>query len=1081
MNATEELVSIRRRIGGVESELALLKERVDFLEQSTAPAPVPLSQPFTRVVEPPQPAAVVPPALPMAQADSLPMFDRSGEGFEKLPPQPAPAVSRPAQPMPLPRSAPPEPTWLERARPVLERMQLWPPDGTENREVQLGAWWATRLGILFAVIGVVFFGVYISLGNPPWVKLVELSALVVGITGFGAWLERKMPRFGQVVFAGGLATIFFTAMAAHTVPAVKVIDDPLAAAFWQVAVAAGIGAVAWRRSSPPLASMTVVLGFVAAWFSFSAGLQLFALSAALALATLSVVWRRWLKWDAPSILALVGYWCVYATLLTGLGARGGLPLSEWAWGFLVAGFAVFFWRDDRHARSVDDIHPGQEAWVQNVNSTAALALGWLTAWVAFPAALGWFYASAALVLGLAAWRRAIAAPGDVVGAVLLAKALGALTLAVIKWTGPDTTALALMVQAGVMLATNRRLQSKVIAAGSGVVATVAMAYWVEDVAAAKAVALSVKTFWRMATLVGFIAWGLETAKNCGLFIAERESRLISRTINAAAAALALLLAGAVTPVIWSSVWCVLGALLLAGAGLTWKRVESWLAAGAVLTAAHLVLWARFKDGHLTTTEVWVNAFAVLLPTGLAAWWLGRASEAGERRLSTWWVSALALVSLGVTVSVAHGGATALLTLLLTGTALALGSPWQSRRNWLWLATWALGVGTVAYFNYILRSSLATKVGSWSEVRWVAALLPLIGSAALGAWTRTRAQLDAESPKRGVLAVMVWLSALFVLSLLPDRQGAAERVGVLFGFALLASALATWVWQSSLRSVSWVLSLLGGLLLLAMPKTIPLEAKLFAVFATWLPALGWAKWDALQQRWAHAGAKLNFTLTGQTWLAGLVTALAIGVTTATAGHIALFAGSALVLLGLARAGFRATGVVAIGMITLALWQSLILLLEQRADVAAFDEGFAAVLAATLAAVVVARLLPAAQASVRKAREWLFSGAGLALLFGLMLEQRGGLLPYITVGWGVAALAWFGFGVFARSLPNRLLGLVGVALCIPRVFIVDLHSTLYRIAAFGALGVVLLWVGFSYHRFRHFIAEGAPTPDDAGGRM
>lgn len=50
-----------------------------------------------------------------------------------------------------------------------------------------------------------------------------------------------------------------------------------------------------------------------------------------------------------------------------------------------------------------------------------------------------------------------------------------------------------------------------------------------------------------------------------------------------------------------------------------------------------------------------------------------------------------------------------------------------------------------------------------------------------------------------------------------------------------------------------------------------------------------------------------------------------------------------------------------------------------------------------------------------------------------------------------------------------GLSGLALCIPRVFIVDIDSTLYRIGVFFVLGVVLLWVGFSYHRFRHLNAN------------
>jgi uncharacterized membrane protein len=61
---------------------------------------------------------------------------------------------------------------------------------------------------------------------------------------------------------------------------------------------------------------------------------------------------------------------------------------------------------------------------------------------------------------------------------------------------------------------------------------------------------------------------------------------------------------------------------------------------------------------------------------------------------------------------------------------------------------------------------------------------------------------------------------------------------------------------------------------------------------------------------------------------------------------------------------------------------------------------------------------------------------------------------------------------------LLGLIGLLLCIPRVFLVDLESTLHRILAFAVLGVVLLWIGFSYHRFRQWITADPSAPPDEG---
>lgn len=68
------------------------------------------------------------------------------------------------------------------------------------------------------------------------------------------------------------------------------------------------------------------------------------------------------------------------------------------------------------------------------------------------------------------------------------------------------------------------------------------------------------------------------------------------------------------------------------------------------------------------------------------------------------------------------------------------------------------------------------------------------------------------------------------------------------------------------------------------------------------------------------------------------------------------------------------------------------------------------------------------------------------------------------------------MFYASAAGRSRGLVGLALDVPRMFLVALQSTLYRIGALGARGTVLLWVGFSYHRFRHLIAEDASGAAD-----
>ena len=134
------------------------------------------------------------------------------------------------------------------------------------------------------------------------------------------------------------------------------------------------------------------------------------------------------------------------------------------------------------------------------------------------------------------------------------------------------------------------------------------------------------------------------------------------------------------------------------------------------------------------------------------------------------------------------------------------------------------------------------------------------------------------------------------------------------------------------------------------------------------------------------------------------------------------------------------------------------------------------AVALALPVLGRGRPETDAPAWRSRaRWLHAIGALGLLFWVAVERRDALAPYATVLWGGVAIAIFGLGLFARERAYRLTGLAGLALCVPRMFFVDLDSTLYRIVAFVALGLVLLWVGFSYHRFRYLIASPDGTDD------
>lgn len=280
MNTPNELERLRGKLERVEHELGEVRRELTALERrhaaaqgvvSLAAVSPSVSGAAEAVVEPasarltvqptPESSVVVPVAIVPVSA--------AGPG-DSLSPRPLPS----ATPPPLPATARERPAAMRQPaessplRGWLERLQLWPPAAGEgDAEARLGAWWATRIGAVLLVIGVVFFGVYVSLHTPPWVKFCELLVTAFGVTALGAWLERRLPAFGAVVFAGGLALVFFTAYAGYVAPAVRVFDSLWSSVAWQgVAVGLIVGAALWR-GSPLIATLAIGLGHVTAIFS----------------------------------------------------------------------------------------------------------------------------------------------------------------------------------------------------------------------------------------------------------------------------------------------------------------------------------------------------------------------------------------------------------------------------------------------------------------------------------------------------------------------------------------------------------------------------------------------------------------------------------------------------------------------------------------------------------------------------------------------------------------------------------------------------------------------------------------------
>ena len=932
-----DLDQLRRRIEFIEGDLAEARRRLGRLEALALDDEAEVAE--AAPAQPVEARPVAPPPLPQRPVEA-PVAPK-----EAAPPR----VVREQEP----RAASEPPEW----RAWLRRLQLWPPEEAgESNEARLGAWWATRLGTLLAVIGVVFFGVYVSLNTPPWVKFVELCAVCAGVTFAGLWLERRMPRFGSVVFAGGLALVYFCAFAGYALPAVRVLTSPLAAAFWQVAAVLLVAGAAVARRSSPVATMAVGLGYVTALFSRSGGLHDFALVMAALLAVAAVLFHRRARWEAPSVVALPGAYAVYALVLE--GGWLGIGTGAWAWLYLGGVATLFLLRDWRGARvSAGEVGAG-ERWFQGANSSLAVALGAATALLLYRAELATFYFGAALWLGLASALRRRQIAGDAISAVLLAKATGAVTLGVIEVADGRTTALALLVQAWVMAFGARRLRSRVLGVGAGLVAAVASGFFFVHADGVLALAS-----WRAAGALAFVvglAWlaaeGRRAAHGAGRAgIGRGDARgLRARVVRLGAGRRGLRGHGG-------------DGAGLGGAGAGARGEASAVArdAGGDPGLGVLARGGRGRRGGHG------------LARGGAG---GRVGAAGR-------AACVSPASRGL-----GGGAGGGLGHGVSGGGGDAGHALRART-----VVWRVGGLPGGVRGGRMGGVRAAEVAG--DRRGAGVFLGALGRGGLG---------------RGL--------GVFDRGLRPRLAGRGGAGGL--GAGVGAGSR-------------------GG-------------AETGVGVGAVVEAAERGRADVDRDRAGAAGLPARLRRRG----------VFVGVDRRDGGGRGDAAGRALA----ARAAAVALGV---GAWANAAW------LVAAGGAEGFGPGLAAVLAVAVALVALPPGL-AGEGSTAKGRaglRWAFGLAGLELVFVAAVAQRGALDPYATVGWGLAAIGLFMTGLFARIRPYRLIGLLGLALCLPRVFLVDLSSALHRIAAFVVLGLVLLWVGFSYHRFRHLVAGEKGDEDRA----
>ncbi len=971
---------LKARVVSLERQIEALASRVDALEREkaapgTAPAsPLPppakpraappIVVPMPAVVSPEPPPPAIPPPLPAVAAA------RAATGETAAPPLAPPAPSPPLF-APSPARAE-EPSPLAR---FLGAAHLLPPTGEGSGEVQLGAWWATRIGALLVVLAVVFFGVYVSIGTPPWVKLGELAVVSVAIALAGAWLEKRVGRFGSVVLGGGLALVFFTAFAAYAIPPVKVTDNLLVALALQAAAVALVFGISIRRNSPTVATMAALLGFVSAFFSVAEGFDDFAVIGALALAVVCVALRKWKGWAAPVLFAVVLTHAIVASVAlaiwdTEVGGRGPV----FVFGIVFAAFAVFFLSLVLEGPGAGGRFARTQRWLQSLNGSLGAIAGFIAATtVLLDGDLSWFFFAAGGVLVLAAvwaWR---AAPADLLMSAFVVKASALVATGVmIEWEARTRWA-ALLAEAFVLLAASHRTRKPALAVLSGAVWVLSLLFFLnEPVASAGELASAAGVVMAAYVVAGPILLALV------MKLLERGASSTGTALLVGALAMvpAWRACGMIPGAAWGPLAMVLGAALLAASARALRSHVPVVSAAVIFGWAHAAVqvYSLFQHG---STWLWVSVAAVALASAAGAWWLIEANDDEPPGRET-----------------------------IDPRATLLGAG---------LATAALAAASAGVFiQWPARFALAVAIALAVAVTWTGTL-------------RDRRGWQWGGVLAAVVAIGLWWA---------HRGGAFRDEGGL-----------AWLWVAAAG---------GALLLLGAPASreddqssekhrrgLSWTAALVSVALLWTamdPAFG-----PIGRAWSGAAALAGFAAIAR-WRR---LAAAFG------------------------AGVLLAGAVMLSIVTAGAWPPV-------------DQPWSALAAAWFLGVGFA-VLPAI--AVRTV-EWIpvsFAKAwrGMALIIGALfvlsvtLQRPAAWVSFTTVIWAITGIGLFLAGLYCRARSHRIGGLVVLALCIPRVFLVDINSTLYRIAAFVVLGLVLLWVGFSYQRFRHLVDEDGGEKGEAGG--
>jgi uncharacterized membrane protein len=680
-------------------------------------------------------------------------------------------------------------------------------------EMRLGTFWLVRAGIVMLLTGLAFFANFAyhniigKLGPAGKISLLYLaSGLLLAV---GAWLQRRtakasLKNYAQVLFAGGLAAVYFTTYAAHHIPPLCVIENAVVDGTLLLAWAGVIMWIADHRKSEVMALFAVGLAF---YSSVITRVGEFTLYSNLILTVAAVVFLVRNRWAGLSFASLATSYAGYTfwRFLHDDGWRWAAP-DENLW--LGTGFLASYWLVFTAATFLsrsDKLSGPNRAAFLTLNNGAFFALFLLTMLQVHTGGFWKFslcYGTALLALALLAKKFLPDEP--LAKNAYLTQGLLLVTLGFITKFAGFQLALVLGVESVVLFILGTQRQSVVLKFFAFAAALLA-------------------TGWCAANLKQFDAPGLWTGAALGALMifnacwAHRDdAENVEQPLRAEPSAFTLFAFAGWLAVTWFNSSAEHLPLVLAGeaVALTFSiyllRVREITLLGQFFLIFAQLAWLFH---FLNTTPPWWNPLAIVAVTvGLSHWWQHQKILVISRNIfvcySTLFALAavavvlvwlhplvsppswLALTSLLAVAATIYGVATRVWALAVCGQIFLAGSAWEFfRQLWTWKPEWffplapvaalvALSLATVGWFarkpdsDEAVRNSLLqiALVYRWTALAmslcwlWqyvpdrqhvVAFMAAAVGVFALAIWRRNREVLIAASVYATVSLLVLW--------------------------------------------------------------------------------------------------------------------------------------------------------------------------------------------------------------------------------------------------------------------------------------------------------------------------------------